>query len=816
MRWFRHIFPFEIVLGVWINQFQHSQNTTVQNQIIEPKRTMLAAMLAFQVSLFYSFLFHVHAGYISNLVLFDTSVNPGKNLGPLESGRVVDIGVTGTALSVVANVDSKTPGGVQFVFDNSFTNTESNPIYALNGNAGTQLYPFQPLATVGAHTIITKFYNSTSKVLLETNTISFTIVQGPFTGFNLVNTNTNQETPLTTIVKLADVGTALSILAMENIENTIDYVSFWFDGAFVRTEQGAPWALAGNNIKRMFPYDPLLIPGIHTITAEATGFNNENLGAMTYTFTVQGISPMSVPVNIPIASPNGNLAPVTKKPAVAPVAVPSPITSPNGNLAPVTKKPAVAPVAVPSPVIAPTIPTPTSGSVEIKGERRKWHKMTLVFTGPFATETDANINPFMDYRLDVNFTHSVTRKQYVVPGYFAADGNAAETSASSGKKWHCHFAPDEIGLWNYDVTFVTGNDVAVNGGGVPTSFHGAKGSFAIAASNKTGRDHRGKGRLQYVGQHHLQFAEGEWFLKTGVDSPENFLAYEDFDNTPNIGNYRKSWEPHKVDYQSGDPTWQGGKGTGIIGAVNYLSNEGLNAFSFLTMNIKGDDDNVFPYISDAATDRLRMDVSKLAQWEILFEHADKMGMYLHVKLMETENDELLDGGLLGNERKLYYREIIARFGHHLALNWNLSEEITNPITQIKEFADYIKAIDPYKHIIVIHTWSNSENIYLSLSGHSTIDGVSLQTNPGNVFSSTLQWVKESAADGHKWVVANDEQNPAKVGLVPDSIDPDHDNIRENVLWANFMVRLNDSFWSGTPLRFECYIVLSSNYLSFLQ
>jgi Domain of unknown function (DUF5060) len=417
--------------------------------------------------------------------------------------------------------------------------------------------------------------------------------------------------------------------------------------------------------------------------------------------------------------------------------------------------------------------------------------VTLVCTGPLATETDSNVNPFMDYRLDVTLTHSSSGKQYVVPGYFAADGNAAETSASSGNQWQCHFAPDETGLWNYEVAFVTGNDVAVNGGGVPTSFHGANGSFAIASSNKTGRDHRGKGRLLYVGQHHLQFAEGEWFLKTGVDSPENFLAYEDFDNTPNVGNRKKSWDPHKRDYQLGDPTWQGGKGTGIIGAVNYLSNEGLNSFSFLTMNINGDDKNVFPYISDAATDRLRMDVSKLAQWEILFEHADKMGMYLHIKLAETENDDLLDGGLLGNERKLYYREMIARFGHHLALNWNLSEEITNPITQIKEFADYVQATDPYKHIIVIHTGSNSD-LYFDLTGYPTIGGASLQDNPRRVFTNTLRWVTESAADGHKWVVSNDEQNPANEGLVPDSVDPGHDNIRENALWANLMVRIHST------------------------
>ena len=73
----------------------------------------------------------------------------------------------------------------------------------------------------------------------------------------------------------------------------------------------------------------------------------------------------------------------------------------------------------------------------------------------------------------------------------------------------------------------------------------------------------------------------------------------------------------------------------------------------------------------------RFDVSKMAQWERVFEYGDQMGMYLHFKTQETENDQRMDGGALGRERKLYYRELIARFGHHLALNWNLGEENTN-------------------------------------------------------------------------------------------------------------------------------------------
>jgi len=99
----------------------------------------------------------------------------------------------------------------------------------------------------------------------------------------------------------------------------------------------------------------------------------------------------------------------------------------------------------------------------------------------------------------------------------------------------------------------------------------------------------------------------------------------------------------------------------------------MNAISFLTMNINGDDKNVWPYLSIDPSDFVRMDVSKLAQWEIVFTVADRMGIFLHFKTQEKENSFLLDGGELGGgavglgtERKLYYREMIARFGHHVS------------------------------------------------------------------------------------------------------------------------------------------------------
>ena len=120
----------------------------------------------------------------------------------------------------------------------------------------------------------------------------------------------------------------------------------------------------------------------------------------------------------------------------------------------------------------------------IFGELKKWHKITITFTGPNSGE-EAEPNPFLDYRLNVTFTRG--KKQYVVPGYYAADGDAAETSADSGNKWRVHFVPDEEGRWSYKATLRAGPDIALNSdpkAGKSVGIIGANGAFTIGASNK--------------------------------------------------------------------------------------------------------------------------------------------------------------------------------------------------------------------------------------------------------------------------------------------------------------------------------------------
>jgi hypothetical protein len=435
-------------------------------------------------------------------------------------------------------------------------------------------------------------------------------------------------------------------------------------------------------------------------------------------------------------------------------------------------------------------------AAEISGELKKWHRVTLTFTGPESSET-ATPNPFRDYRLIVAFRQG-TRAVFV-PGFFAADGAAAESGASAGDKWRVHFTPDAEGEWQYVATFRSGKDIAVSfdmQAGRPAGFDRARGTFTVGPSDKQGRDHRAQGLLQYVGEHYLRFAEtGEPFIKGGADSPENFLGYADFDGTSRHGKKEvlrsgeavtkdlHQYQPHVKDWRDGDPTWRGGHGKGMIGALNYLASKGMNSVYFLTMNVEGDGKDVWPWTGPG--DRDRFDCSKLDQWEIVFSHMDRLGILLHVITQETENDQLLDKGDLGITRKLYYRELAARFAHHPAVIWNLGEENTNTDKQRKEFCTFIRGLDPYDHPIVVHTFPGKyDQVYEPLLGFKNFEGPSLQTN--DTHAQTKRWVARSGAAGRKWIVCLDEIGPAHTGVKPDADDPNHDDVRWRHLWGNLM------------------------------
>ncbi|MEO1304758.1 MAG: DUF5060 domain-containing protein [Pseudomonadota bacterium] len=480
-------------------------------------------------------------------------------------------------------------------------------------------------------------------------------------------------------------------------------------------------------------------------------------------------------------------------------------------------QPSTPPPASPPP--PPPPPPATPQSVTFSGETELWHPITLTLDGPSAEE-DGATNPFTDFALNVTFSQG--SQSYTAPGYFAACGNAAETSCTGGDQWRVHFTPNTVGNWDYAISFREGANVALNGGGTAVAdLDGLSGSFSIGSSTKTGNDFRAsdKGRLSYQGGHYLQFENGDPFFKVGADSPENTLAYEDFDATPNRGDRRKDWWPHLDDFSSATGAdaflWQDTKGQELLGAWSYLADQGVNAVSFLTFSLGGDDENIFPHllrVSLTEYDGLgrnaqwnqgvhhdRFDVSKLDQWDRVFSYADQLGLFLHFKTMETENDELMDDGAFGPERQLYYRELVARFGHHLALNWNLGEEYTLSTETARQTLTYLDEIDPYGHLRVLHTYPGQWDQHYGplLGNQSALTGASVQTGNQNfneVRSTLTEWVSRSRDQGKAWVVALDEPGSASRGVAADSAYPagqlpqsrnqsdNREAVRRRVLW----------------------------------
>ncbi len=410
----------------------------------------------------------------------------------------------------------------------------------------------------------------------------------------------------------------------------------------------------------------------------------------------------------------------------------------------------------------------------VSGELVKWHGITVSFNGPLHNEMDSSPNPFLDYRLQVVFT-APSGQKYDVPGYFDGDGSGGET----GKVWRVRFAPDEPGIWAYQASFHSGTNVAVSlnpSDGIAVSFDGDSGNFTVADLDINAEGFLKYGRLESVGDYYFKFRDGNYWIKGGMDSPENFLGYTGFDNTPNALN---DFSTHVSDWVLGDPDWDSSNtpiatndGRAIIGTLNYLASQHLNSIYFMPMNIGADGKDVWPYASttidrngSASNDNVHFDLSKMHQWDIALDHAQRKSIFLHFVLSDREaaNKNELDNATLGVERKLFYRELISRFGHYNALQWNISEEynLALPLDPavIKEFAQYINDVDPYNHPITVH---NHGNTYVSalapFVGDTRFGVMSVQTwqEPENISSAIEHFRTETANAGHIVPTAVDE------------------------------------------------------------
>jgi hypothetical protein len=417
------------------------------------------------------------------------------------------------------------------------------------------------------------------------------------------------------------------------------------------------------------------------------------------------------------------------------------------------------------------------GTVTIGGDLMQWHRVDLKQLARYSTEM-ANPNPFRDYRLNVTFT-APSGKKYLVPGYFATDGNGAD----AGNVWMAHLNPHETGTWHYSVSFRSGADVAVdlaaNAGTAVSPFDGKSGTFIVTASDKTGADFRAadKGMLVNRGHHYLTYGgSGKPFLYTGPGIPENILGYRGFTNTTvGVGH---NFDVHLSHWNSGDPDWDNGKGKKLIGALNYIADQGGNCLYMMSNTIGGDGKDCFPHPTETTT-KDRYDLLKLKQWDIALSHAQKKGVFLNWHLAEHEApNAIYYGGISDNpkvgknvrntmtvERKLSFRMLNAVFGHYNGLKWNIMEECEFIADDRTAQMEYIKAIDPYKHPVTYQVGGAGipYNTYDSHLGQTNgIDAGSFQGGDSRttMFNRMQEWRGKSASKGVKWTIAWDE--PQKI------------------------------------------------------
>lgn len=335
------------------------------------------------------------------------------------------------------------------------------------------------------------------------------------------------------------------------------------------------------------------------------------------------------------------------------------------------------------------------------GTFAKWSKVEIELVGPASVGKSTNDNPF---RISVNMTFvGPGGNTYVVPAFYDGDGYGH----MDGNIWRVRFSPDTVGAWSF--TSTSSN----------LMLEGYRGTFTVELPPADASNFGKRGRLKYVGQHYLKFADGPYWIKGGTNEPEDFL------------------------------------GAGVMGsvagkqaAVDYLAQTGVNSMYILLHNVDGDGDNVWPWVERKESEHF--DVAKLSQWEDLFEYIQSKGIVLHLVLED-------DSGWTGFNRSMYYREMVARFAHHNGLIWNISEEYGEnySASDVKKFAQQIRNLDPYDHSITVHNVGPLA-AWEPFLGDQAFDITSFQSSEAPQNAQTIAWRNKTFAAGRPLAISFDE------------------------------------------------------------
>jgi hypothetical protein len=411
---------------------------------------------------------------------------------------------------------------------------------------------------------------------------------------------------------------------------------------------------------------------------------------------------------------------------------------------------------------------PAPGDDDQGGEIVKYPsgtKVEISFIGPDSKVLDPNSNPF-SLRVDV-IVQSPDGTTTILPAFYDGDGQGR----LDGDIWKARLLASLVGTWHYEVL---SEDESLNG---------SEGSFEVVSNSDCSpevveyRNLNCKGILRQVGGHYLQFQDGEFWLKTGLDDPENFL-----------GTAFGDWDAKRTQ-------------------IDLLNRWGINSIYVITNNIGGDRKDTWPWVgeteSQAKSNSDRFDTSKLQEWEDFFSYIQAKGIVLHFVF----ND---DSAWKGYDEQLYIREMIARFGHHPGIIWNVGEEANEIFTDREQiaFAAMIHELDPDNHPVTVHRKSPWPFL-----GEKEFDSASIQIGDGGANFSTTRLVDfNHIVDQHR---ENSTQRGHPIPIMIDEtpriteVNPDvRVKFRTQVLYpillggGNFELHYRDAYGQSGSVRVE--------------
>ena len=397
--------------------------------------------------------------------------------------------------------------------------------------------------------------------------------------------------------------------------------------------------------------------------------------------------------------------------------------------------------------------------------------MILAFLGPVASErgmtepgTYRRPSTFGDYRCDLILMNrknknnndtganssTTTNNKYnnnnidtvmIVPCYYSGSGNAANTGAVGGVIWQCairldhhHVQQQQQWLWtHWKLSLVSGTNIAtttyVSGShGNPAGFfHNVTGTRPVLLSSSNDAS-----QLDDITSHVPLFSKSSSPFITGVLAMD-FLNCIDFDQEDGDipshhqrHTYRAS-ESLVSTIPSHRPTWRRGRGRAITGAISHLLRD-TAAPMVLALTTLSFPHQVFPFVDPH--DRLSYDISKLAQWEVVFRYAADVGLPIMLILNDDDDTLFLDY----EEQHLYVREMVARFGPYV---------VAYTVASL-EMAEFIRALGGHHPMTASIFWRIPEHTEIvSISENvQSVDGIIYSTDypsSRNAYEMVKNW-----------------------------------------------------------------------------